>query len=104
MLMKHECLSNVEVLDKAMFNEKRQMVVEGLLEVKKNGISLFLGVEQGSGKNQTNMHVCLKPSVATVAKDQIRQNHRTKFTIIVKAECVSSLPKVTAEEESCRNE
>ena len=42
--------------------------------------------------------------MATEAKNWIRQNYGTKFTITGKTEHVTSLPKVNAEEESCRNE
>ena len=42
--------------------------------------------------------------MVTEAKNWIRQNYGTKFTIVGNTEHVTSLPKVTAEEESCRNE
>ena len=42
--------------------------------------------------------------MAIEAKNWIRQNYGTKFTIAVKTEHIESLPKVTAEQESCRNE
>ena len=62
--LKYESLDNVEVLDKAVFTEKSQTFAEGLLDVKKNGIPLFLGVEQGLRKNQTSTHVYFKPNMA----------------------------------------
>ena len=38
------------------------------------------------------------------AKNRVRQNDGTKFTIVGNTEHAASLPKVTEEEESCRNE
>ena len=35
MRLKHKRLDNVEALDKSVFNETSQMVIEGLLEVKR---------------------------------------------------------------------
>ena len=42
--------------------------------------------------------------MVTEAKNWIRQNYGTTFTIVEKTEYVTLLPKVTADEESFRNE
>ena len=102
--LRHKSLNNVEALDKALIKEKSQTVVEELMEVKKNGIHLFVGVEQGSGKNQTNTHACFKPNMATEAKNWISQNFGTTLTISGKKEFVTTLTKVNKKEESRRNE
>ena len=65
---------------------------------------LFLGVEQGSVNNRANTYVCFKPTMAAEAKNWIRENYGIKFIVPGKTECVSSLPELTAEEESKRNE
>ena len=41
MQLKHKSLDDAEALYKAEFNIKSQMVAEGLLDVKKNGIPFF---------------------------------------------------------------
>ena len=102
--LKHESLDNAGALGKSAFNEKHQAVAEALLVAKKKGISSLLGVEQGVGKNRANACVCFKQNMTAEAKNGIRQNHRTKFSIPRKTACVSSLPKLTADEESNTNE
>ena len=80
------------------------MVAEGLIEVQKNGVPILMGVEKGSGKNQTNAYACFKPNRALEAKNWIRKNFGTKFIIAGKKEHVTTLPKINKEEESCRND
>ena len=65
---------------------------------------MFLRVEQGLGKNQNNTNACFKPNVATEAKNWIRHYFGTRFAIAGKKECITTLPKVNKEEESCKNE
>ena len=66
--MKYKSLDDLGVLDEAVFNDKYQTVAEVIMEAKLNGIPLFLGVEQGSGKNQHNTYVYFKPKMAVEAK------------------------------------
>ena len=95
--LRHESLNNVKILDKAVFNEKTQMVVEGSMEMKKDGVPMFMGVEQGSGKNQTNVYAWFKPNRVTEAKKWIRKNFGTTFVIAGKKEHVTTLPKINKE-------
>ena len=66
------------------------------MAAKSNGISIFLGIEQGSGPNTKNVYVYFKSSMATEAKEQIRRNFGTIFKINRKKEYEISLPKVIA--------
>jgi len=68
-------------LDEAVYHEKNQTVAEVIMAVKINGIPLFVGIKQGSGRNQNNTYVYFKPSMTAEAKAWIIKNYGTTFKI-----------------------
>ena len=67
--LKYECLEDVGVLDAAKFQDQTKTLSEFIMSAKKNGIFLFSGIEQGSGKNEKNTYVYFKGTMATEARE-----------------------------------
>ena len=57
------------MLDKIDNDGKVKTVAETIMEAKFNGIPLFVGVEQGSGKNLKHTYVYFKGSMSIEARD-----------------------------------
>lgn len=102
--LKYECLEDVGVLDAAKFQDQTKILSEFFMNAKKNGISLFNGIEQGSGKNEKNTYVYFKGTMATEAREWIRKNYGTTITVEDKNEYKTSLPVITTEEETYHKE
>ena len=102
--LKYESLNNIGVLNEAVYHKKNQIVVEVIMAAKINGILLFVGIEQGSGRNQNNTYVYFKLSMTAEAKVWIRKSYGIIFKIKGKNEYKTSLSQITVEEETYCNE
>ena len=97
--LKYECLENVDALDEIDIEEKRQTLSEVVMKAKKNGIPIFLGIEQGSGKNADHTYVYHKGSMAAEAKEWIRNVYGKTVKIRGKKDYTTLLKPVTEEEQ-----
>ena len=102
--LKYECLEDVGVLDEVKVQDQTKTLSEIFMNAKKNGISLFNGIEQGSGRNEKNTYVYFKGTMATEAREWIRKNYGTTIKVKDKKEHKTSLPVITTEEETYRKE
>lgn len=74
-----------------------------MMNEKKKGITLFYGIEQGSGKNEKHAHASFKGTMATGARDWIRKNYSDDFKIKNQEEYATLLLVITREEENHHN-
>ena len=102
--VKCESLNNINVLEEAEYNNKKQTVAEVIMSAKVNGMPLFIGVEQGSGKNNVNTYVYFKPNMSTEAKEWISKKFGTTFKVKDKADYEISAPKQTITDKECHSE
>lgn len=98
--LKYECLEDVGVLDEVEFNNEKSTLSEVIMSVKKEGASLFHGIEQGYGKNVNNTYVYFKGTRSVEAREWLRKNYGINLRVKDKAEYTTSLPKVTGDEAS----
>ena len=97
--MKYECLEEVGILDEAEYQGQKKTLSEIIMEVRKGGTQLFHGIEQGIGKNDKNVYVYFKGTMAMEVRDWIRKNYGHTITITNKKEYETSLPKITPAEK-----
>ena len=64
-----ECLKDVRVLDKSVCDSKEHATSEIIMNAKKNGVTLFYGIEEESGKNANHSYVYFKNAVAIEARE-----------------------------------
>ena len=79
-------------------------VAQVLIKAKSNGIPIFNGMEQGSGKNQTKTYIYFKPNMKTEEYNQIRKFYRKQFTVEGKDTYETSLPIYNAEDTKMNSE
>ena len=68
------------------------------MNVRKDRVPLFHGIEQGLGKNEGNTYIYFKGAMAAEARDWICKNYGSTFTVKDKQEYKTSLPIITKEE------
>ena len=66
-------------------------VRETLANVEVNNKKLFVGIEQGIGKNENNVLVVMHRGMMSYGKEWTRQNYGTKFVLIEDKEHESSV-------------
>ena len=61
--VRFETLNNVQTDELAIINKEQAELQDILLQIKVNDMPLFIGVEQGSGKNQENVLLIITPKM-----------------------------------------
>ena len=69
------------------------------MKVKSNEISIFNGIEQGSGSNSKNVYMYFKPNMITEVNEWIRKTYGINFTVKNKTTYEISVRTVDKEEK-----
>ena len=81
------------------------MTVSGvIMSPTKNGMKLFQGIEQGSGKMNQNTCIYFKPHMRSEAQKWIRVKHGKTFKIKNKDKCETIVPIQTKADKENSNE
>lgn len=95
--MKYEILHNVDIeqnIENMEENGQKMNVREQLLKVTLDGKKLFVGVEQGSGRNEENFFVLFYLSMRKAATHWINSKHGKVHRIHQNEEHKTSVPVI----------
>ena len=86
-----EVLKGINIHDEMEYEYELASVKEILMNVEVNQKKLFVGVEQGTGKNENNVLVIMHRGMTLYGKEWIRQNYGTKCKLSGNREHESSV-------------
>ena len=82
-----------------MYNGKQGTVEQLLMSAKVNGMTVFNGVEQGSGQNCNRVYVYFNPNKISEAKEWIQKVYGKTFKVEEKKSYETSIRVLNKEEE-----
>ena len=80
----YEYLVEADIEDEVYYNGKEGCLRDVIMSIKYNKVPLFVGVEQGSKKNEHNVYVLMTPKMRNIAQRWISTNYGKTLEFIEK--------------------